>query len=135
MPPNTIFYRSRRAWKRWRRSAARTAALIRRCTASTMSSVVCATSRTGVLAGSDQHFDIISRKEIGGEIVPCEGELYYRGIRIQDLVQGFIRTAARVMRRLPICCCSVSCRMPSVWAISRSATQDARRPISPVMSS
>ena len=35
--------------------------------------------------------DIISRKEIGGEIVPCEGELYYRGIRIQDLVQGFIR--------------------------------------------
>ena len=23
--------------------------------------------------------------------MPCEGELYYRGIRIQDLVQGFIR--------------------------------------------
>ena len=23
--------------------------------------------------------------------MPCEGELYYRGIRIQDLVQGFVR--------------------------------------------
>ena len=41
---------------------------------------------------SDQHFRTLSpAKEIGGEIVPCEGELYYRGIRIQDLVQGFIR--------------------------------------------
>ena len=45
----------------------------------------------GVLAGLTNISDIISRKEIGGEIVPCEGELYYRGIRIQDLVQGFIR--------------------------------------------
>ena len=45
----------------------------------------------GVLAGLTNISDIISRKEIGGEIVPCEGELYYRGIRLQDLVQGFIR--------------------------------------------
>ena len=45
----------------------------------------------GVLAGLTNISDIISRKETGGEIVPCEGELYYRGIRIQDLVQGFIR--------------------------------------------
>ena len=45
----------------------------------------------GVLAGLTNISDIISRKKIGGEIVPCEGELYYRGIRIQDLVQGFIR--------------------------------------------
>ena len=45
----------------------------------------------GVLAGLTNISDIISRKEIGGEIVPCEGELYYRGIRIQDLVQGFVR--------------------------------------------
>ena len=45
----------------------------------------------GVLAGLTNISDIISRREIGGEIVPCEGELYYRGIRIQDLVQGFIR--------------------------------------------
>ena len=86
----------------------------------------------GVLAGLTNISDIISRKEIGGEIVPCEGELYYRGIRRASSV-----TAARVMRRLPICCCSVSCRMPSVWAISRLCwRRDARcRPISPVMSS
>ena len=29
----------------------------------------------GVLAGLTNISDIISRKEIGGEIVPCEGEL------------------------------------------------------------
>ena len=41
----------------------------------------------GVLAGLTNISDIISQGRYG-EIVPCEGELYYRGIRIQDLVQG-----------------------------------------------
>lgn len=45
----------------------------------------------GVLAGLTNISDIISRKERDGKMVPCEGELYYRGIRIQDLVQGFVR--------------------------------------------
>ena len=83
----------------------------------------------GVLAGLTNISDIISRKEIGGEIVPCEGELYYRGIRIQDLVQGFIRDGRKGY--------SVSCRMPSVWATSRRCWHRAARcrPISPAMSS
>lgn len=34
--------------------------------------------------------DIISSKEVDGKSVPCEGELYYRGINIQELVRGFV---------------------------------------------
>ena len=44
----------------------------------------------GVLAGLTNISDIISKKRIGDELVPCEGELYYRGININDLVRGFM---------------------------------------------
>lgn len=45
----------------------------------------------GVLAGLTHISDIISKKEVDGQLVSCDGELYYRGIKINDLVQGFIR--------------------------------------------
>ncbi len=45
----------------------------------------------GVLAGLTNISEIISKKEVNGEIVPCDGELYYRGINIHDLVKGFMR--------------------------------------------
>jgi len=45
----------------------------------------------GVLAGLTNISQIISKKEINGELVPCEGELYYRGINIYDLVKGFMQ--------------------------------------------
>ena len=48
-------------------------------------------SGKGVLAGLTNISDIISQKEVNGETVPCEGELYYRGININDLVQGFMK--------------------------------------------
>ena len=44
----------------------------------------------GVLTGLTEISDIISSKEIDGKSVPCEGELYYRGINIVDIVRGFI---------------------------------------------
>ena len=44
----------------------------------------------GVLTGLTEISDIISKKNINGEEVPCEGELYYRGYRIEDLVGGMI---------------------------------------------
>ncbi|MGX8700899.1 citrate/2-methylcitrate synthase [Caproiciproducens sp.] len=44
----------------------------------------------GVLTGLTEISDIISSKEADGKSVPCEGELYYRGINIQDIVRGFI---------------------------------------------
>ena len=46
----------------------------------------------GVVAGLTE-ISQIKAKEIGsdGVEVPCEGELYYRGINIRDLVSGFVR--------------------------------------------
>lgn len=45
----------------------------------------------GVLAGLTNISDIISKKMVDGRLVPCEGELFYRGISINDLVQGFMK--------------------------------------------
>ncbi len=44
----------------------------------------------GVLTGLTEISDIISKKEVDGEIVPCEGELYYRGYPVEDIVNGVI---------------------------------------------
>ena len=44
----------------------------------------------GVLTGLTEISDIISKKNIDGVDVPCEGELYYRGYRVEDLVDGMI---------------------------------------------
>lgn len=43
----------------------------------------------GVLAGLTEISEIISSKEVNGQTVPCDGELYYRGYNINDLVAGF----------------------------------------------
>lgn len=43
----------------------------------------------GVLAGLTEISEIISSKEVDGHTVPCDGELYYRGYNINDLVAGF----------------------------------------------
>lgn len=45
----------------------------------------------GVLAGLTQVSDIVSSKTIDGKSVPCDGELYYRGINIKDLTNGFLK--------------------------------------------
>ncbi len=43
----------------------------------------------GVLAGLTDISTIISSKMVDGKSVPCDGELYYRGYDITDLVRGF----------------------------------------------
>ncbi|MDD4690038.1 MAG: citrate/2-methylcitrate synthase, partial [Eubacteriales bacterium] len=43
----------------------------------------------GVLTGLTEISTINSKKMIDGQLVPCEGELYYRGINIENLVDGF----------------------------------------------
>lgn len=45
----------------------------------------------GVLAGLTQVSNIVSSKVIDGKSVPCDGELYYRGINIKDLTNGFLK--------------------------------------------
>ncbi len=42
----------------------------------------------GVLTGLTEISDVISKKIIDGEAIPCEGELYYRGYAVEDLVEG-----------------------------------------------
>ena len=40
----------------------------------------------GVLAGLTNISDVCAKKVVNGEEVPCEGNLYYRGYNIKDLV-------------------------------------------------
>ena len=44
----------------------------------------------GVLAGLTNISDVCAKKIVNGEEVPCEGNLYYRGYNIKDLVRGFM---------------------------------------------
>ena len=45
----------------------------------------------GVLAGLTNVSDVCAKKIVDGKEVPCEGNLYYRGYNIKDLVKGFLR--------------------------------------------
>jgi citrate synthase len=45
----------------------------------------------GVLTGLTEISEIQSSKIVDGKSVPCDGKLYYRGIDIEALVEGFIR--------------------------------------------
>ncbi len=44
----------------------------------------------GVLAGLTEISDVVSMREENGQRIPCEGKLYYRGIDVEDLVEGFL---------------------------------------------
>lgn len=44
----------------------------------------------GVLTGLTEVSDVISKKTVNGEEVPCKGELYYRGYPVEDLIDGII---------------------------------------------
>lgn len=46
----------------------------------------------GVLTGITNISRIESTKMVDGKSVPCEGELYFRGYKIQDLVKGFMKS-------------------------------------------
>ena len=44
----------------------------------------------GVIAGLTNISDVCAKKIVNGEEFPCEGNLYYRGYNIKDLVKGFL---------------------------------------------
>lgn len=44
----------------------------------------------GVVTGLTEISKIVSSKQVDGKSVPCEGELYYRGVDVRDLVGGFL---------------------------------------------
>ncbi|MCQ2503962.1 MAG: citrate/2-methylcitrate synthase [Saccharofermentans sp.] len=43
----------------------------------------------GVLTGLTEISEIVSSKMVDGKSVSCDGELYYRGINVKDIVDGF----------------------------------------------
>ena len=45
----------------------------------------------GVVAGLTEISDIIAKKVVDGKSVPCDGELYYRGVNVQELVDGVLK--------------------------------------------
>ena len=45
----------------------------------------------GVLTGLTEISEIVSKRTVDGEEVPCPGKLYYRGYDVERLVDGFIR--------------------------------------------
>lgn len=44
---------------------------------------------TGVKAGLTDISDVIAKKKIDGVVTPCAGELYYRGINVQEMIKGY----------------------------------------------
>ena len=45
----------------------------------------------GVVAGLTEISDIIAKKVVDGKEIPCDGELYYRGVNVQELVDGVLK--------------------------------------------
>lgn len=43
----------------------------------------------GVLTGLTEISEIVAKKMVDGQSQPCRGELYYRGYKIEDLINGF----------------------------------------------
>ncbi len=46
----------------------------------------------GVLTGLTEISEVLSRKVVDGEDVPCDGELYYRGYNVHDLIGDFLKS-------------------------------------------
>ena len=44
----------------------------------------------GVLTGLTEISEIQASKTVDGKSIPCDGQLFYRGINVEDLVKGFI---------------------------------------------
>ena len=45
----------------------------------------------GISTGLTEISEVMSKKIVNGEEVPCEGQLFYRGYAIEDLVNGFVK--------------------------------------------
>lgn len=48
-------------------------------------------SGKGVITGLTEISEILSYSIVDSDLVPCEGKLYYQGINVKDLVNGFIK--------------------------------------------
>ncbi len=59
---------------------------------------------SGVLVGLTKISSVIGFKIVDQEVIPVDGELYYRGININDLVKDLKRKVGMVFQRYRIYC-------------------------------
>lgn len=45
----------------------------------------------GVLAGLTEISEVRATKKVNGEEVPCEGQLFYRGVNVEDIIRGCVQ--------------------------------------------
>lgn len=62
----------------------------------------------GVLVGLTEISEVSSTKIVNGESVPADGELFYRGYNVKDLIAGLPEDSTSALRNVPICCFSAS---------------------------
>ena len=74
----------------------------------------------GVVTGLTEISTVTSFADVNGEKVPCDGELRYRGININDIVNGFLNAD---LRRRFIFCFSESFRQRSNTTNSSSFSE------------
>lgn len=65
---------------------------------------------TGVLAGISNISRIDAFKTEDGKKVPCDGQLWYRGYNVIDLIHGFEENVLD-SRKWHTCSCLVNCQM------------------------
>ena len=75
----------------------------------------------GVLAGLTQISNVVSSDIIDGVKTPCDGRLYYRGINVEKLTQGFLSETVWDSKKLRICSYLEICRMKSSSIILRQS--------------
>ena len=74
----------------------------------------------GVLTGLTNISEIISSKTVDGKSVPCEGELYYRGYSVEELIRRQPKGTTSASSAPPTCCSSATCRSRSASGTSAS---------------
>ena len=57
----------------------------------------------GVLTGLTEISDVLSYKSVDGKKMPADGELYFQGYNVQDLIARDLKTAGMDLKRPPIC--------------------------------
>lgn len=74
---------------------------------------------TGVMVGYTQVGSVIGYSILDGERIPMEGQLSYSGYNVTDLIEGYQRKAALVLRRLLICFSCANCQTLLNWNASK----------------
>ena len=63
----------------------------------------------GILTGLTEISDVVAFKSVHGRKIPIDGQLYYQGYNVMNLVEGN-KTSRLVLKKSPIFFSSASCR-------------------------